>query len=74
MVYRTVNVCTLSDLLCGTSKDSPTALWITSMSVWMLKFGGKKQFSKVQTLHDKAIKSPLNRKRRALRTLGQGGH
>lgn len=73
MVYRTVNECTGSNLLCGTSKDSPTALRITSASVWTLKIPTKKLFSKGQTPDDKAIKSLLNRKKRALRALGQGG-
>lgn len=58
--YRTVNECTGSNLLCGTSKDSPTVLQITSAPVWTLKIPTKKKkvFSKGQTLDDKSHQIP----------------
>lgn len=57
MDYRTTNECTEPNLLCGTSKDSPTALEITSVSTWTLKIPIN-VFSKGHTLDDKSHQIP----------------
>ena len=71
-VHRPVNECTDSYLRCGTSKDSPTALQITSVPVWTLKIPTKPCFLKDKLWTIKAAKSFLNRER-ARRVFGQGG-